>query len=126
MLKRQSLLFCIIVCIISAGSLFGAGTVVVMAGAPAPDLKSANSVQAQPVHTLTVSGDLGSPSYLFQLASGSTNASPGKASPYPNCPGGVSPDIPKPHDGGGGKKKMPGPVVVPCGPVVAGGTAKHG
>ena len=44
-------------------------------------------------------------SYLFQLASGSTNATPNKPSPYPNCPGGVTPDIPKPHDGGGGKKK---------------------
>jgi len=124
MLKRQSLLLYPIGCILALGSFIGAGAGPATMGAPISHLKPASSVQAQPVHALAVSGDPGSPAYLFQLASGSTNASPGKPSPYPNCPGGVSPDIPKPHEGGGGKKKMPAPIVVPCTPV--GGTATHG
>ncbi len=114
MLKRQVLLFCAIGCIISAGSLFGASTVIT--DAPVAQVTLAGSVQAPPLHTLTVGRISGPPSSLFQLASGSTNASPGKISPYPACPGGVNPDIPKPHEGGGGKKKVPTPIVVPCTP----------
>jgi len=127
MLKRQSLLFCAIGCIISAGLVFGSGAGTATTGAPGTHLRSASSVQAQPLraHALTAGADSESSSYLFRLASGSTYASPGKASPYPTCPGGVNPDIPKPHDGGGGKKKLPGPIVVPCTPNGGGSGATH-
>lgn len=113
MLKRQSVLLCAIGCMISAVSFMGTRAQAATMGAVAHPVH-AGLIQAQPVHGLAVRGGSASPSYLFQLASGSTNAS--KPSPYQSCPGGVNPDIPKPHDGGGGKKKAPGPLVTPCAP----------
>jgi hypothetical protein len=121
MLKQRSLLLYASGCIISMGSLIPTGVGGVITGAPNVHPVSATSTQGPAFQGLGI-GDSG---YLFQLASGSTNATPNRPSPYPSCPGGVTPDIPKPHDGGGGKKKMPvAPIVVPCSP--AGGTAKHG
>jgi hypothetical protein len=124
MLKRQSLLLYAIGCIISVVPLMGAGAPTAMMGARSVHLTPATSVELQPLHLLAVGGDSGSPSYLFQLASGSTNAAPNRPSPYSSCPGGVNPDVPKPHDGGGGKKKIPGPLVTPCAP--AGGRVARG
>lgn len=114
MLKRQSLLLYAIGCIVSVGSLLGASAGAVMMSSSRIHQASTSSANVQLLQPPAARGDSGTPSYLLQPAGGSTISASGK-SPYPNCPGGPSPDLPKPHDGGGGKRKVP-PLVTTCGP----------
>lgn len=113
MLTRKRLLYAI-------GCILLLGSFVALSARTAP----ATPVEHGSLQALTAGSGSGSPGYLFQTASASTNAAPNKPSPSPNCPGGVVPDLPKPHGGGGGKKKIPGPVVVPC--TVGGVLVTHG
>jgi hypothetical protein len=112
MLKRQGLLLLVIGCIISAGSLLGASAGTAVTNGSSVRQEPAGSVNLQPLQFSAFGVDSRSTGYILQVAS--TKAD--KPSPYTGCPGGVDPDFPKPHDGGGGKKKSPGPLVEPCTP----------